>query len=497
MNTKRLLPLLIFIFLFLWFPAIVVDAQAPADELQVEPELPEIDWRELNTEKFTIVYAESVLLNEEEVDCECGVEHAEYYGTFIDDIYDDLSAVLEADLELPVNLRLFPTEDSYYSVNPLARQLTGVVAHALNSRDEIAIALPRTLPLTDEQLLNNVRHEMVHLFASSLSNGKLNAGLQEGIAQYLEAPTDDDFQDVSLLEQAIEQDRLLAWEEFAQPERVYGDSQVSYPQSLSVIAFLIDRYGLDEFREFLAVSADEPGYRSAMEVVYNKPSDELEEEWLAYLPDYVEGRWRINAVYAFDLSDAVALVDQGAYTAAETELTEIISLLEATDQTDVLAEAEALLVRANQGKAAAALADESRAALETGDYTLAVEKGNAAIEAYNTLDYQERLPEIQDYIYRAELGQQALSQLNEGEEMLGSLRFVEAESQIYEATALLQTLNNQAAAQRGEALLVELNWRKQLIVYALIVVAILLLVVNTLRRIYDRFITKPLEVEFT
>lgn len=487
---------LFLVLFFIWSPGFAY-AQAPSDELQLEPELEVIDWRELQTENFTIVYAESVVLGEEEVECACGVEHAEYYATFIDSVYQDLTAVFGVELELPINLRLFPTEDSYYRVNPLARRLTGVVAHALNSRDEIAIALPRTLALTDQQLLNNIRHEMAHLFASTLSDGKLSPGFQEGIAQYIEQPAEDAAQEPALLEQAVEQDRLLRWEEFDQPEQVYGDTQVAYPQSLAIVSFLVDRYGLETFIEFLKASATEPGYRSALELAYTKSAKELEKEWLAYLPEYFDGRWRINAIYTFDLGTAAKLVDQGAYTDAEAELTEIISLLEATNQADTLAEAEALLERVHQGQTAGALADGAREALLDNDYALALEKGNAAIAAYNALDYDNRIPEIQNYIYRAELGQQALSKLNEGENLLDSLRFFEAENVIYEATALLQTLDNQIAVERGQTLLVELNWRKKLVVYALLVVALLTLIANGLRRVYDRLVTKPLEVEFT
>ncbi len=494
LKIKRLSLLLLF--LFVWLPSVVY-AQTPTDEVPLETESEVIEWRELQTENFTIVYGDSVTLGEEDVECSCGVEFAEYYATFIDDVYVDLVTVFETDLDLPVNLRLFPTEESYYSVNPLARQLVGVVAHALNSRDEIAVALPRTEALTDEQLLNNIRHEMTHLFASTLSNSQLNAGFQEGIAQYIEEPAEDARQDISLLQQAVDLDRLLTWAEFDQPETVYGESQVAYPESLSVVSFLIDRYGLEKFIDFLNASAEEPGYRSAMEVTYGKSADELEQEWLEYLPEYLDGRWRINVLYAFDLSSVTALVELGAYTDAEAELTEVVSLLEATDQEETLAEAQALLDRVHQGQTAAALADEARNALQEGDYALVAEKGNASIAAYNALNYQDRIPEIQNYIYRAELGQQAISQLEEGETLLSSLRFFEAETQIYEATSMFQALDNQSAAERGQTLLLEINWRKKLVVYALLGVASVTLIFTSLRRIYDRFVTKPLEVEFT
>lgn len=493
---KNFLALLILpLLFFVWLPG-------PASAQEPDGQAAAIDWRELPTDRFLIVYAEGVQSaapGEEavEIECDCGIEQAEHYAAFIDDIYADLATVFEVELQTPINLRLFPTEESYYEVNPLAEALTGVVAHALNSREEIAIALPRTRPLTEEELVNNIRHELTHLFASYLSDGKLTAGFQEGIAQYLEKPVGRSAPEPALLQQAFDQGRLLTWAELDEARQVYRDPQVAYPQTLSIVTFLVDRYGLPTFIEFLRVSAQEPGYRSALEAAYGKPADELEAEWLAYLPEYFEGRWQINAIYAYDLSRVTTLVEQGAYSSAETELTEIISLLESTDQTDTLATAEALLARARQGQAAAALADEARQALQTSDYALAVTKGNQAIAAYEALGYRDRIPEIQLYIHRAEIGREALGQLSRGEQLLDSLRFIEAEEEIYEATILLQSLNNQAASQRGQELLAESAQRQSLLAYAILGIGLALLVMNGLRRMVNYFTANPLEVEFS
>jgi hypothetical protein len=479
----------------MWLPGLA-SAQEPAGQAAT------IDWSELPTDRFLIVYAEGVQSaapGEEavEIECDCGIEQAEYYAAFVDDIYADLATVFEVELQTPINLRLFPTEESYYEVNPLAEALTGVVAHALNSREEIAIALPRTRPLTEEELVNNVRHELTHLFASYLSDGKLTAGFQEGIAQYLEKPVGRSAPEPALLKQAFDQDRLLTWAELDEARQVYRDPQVAYPQTLSIVSFLVDRYSLPTYIEFLRVSAQEPGYRSALEAAYGKPADELEAEWLAYLPEYFEGRWQINAIYAYDLSRVTTLVEQGAYSGAETELTEIIGLLESTDQTDTLATAEALLARARQGQAAAALADEARQALQVSDYDLTVTKGNQAIAAYEALGYRDRIPEIQLYIHRAEIGQEALGQLSRGEQLLDSLRFIEAEEEIYEATILLQSLNNPAASQQGQELLAESAQRQSLLAYAILGIGLALLVMNGLRRMVNYFTANPLEVEFS
>ncbi len=470
---------------------------SPAQAAQPpDNDAPGVVWDELQTEHFVIVYADSVE-GLSIFTCKCGLDEARFYANFADDLYEDLVAVFGAELETPINLRLFPTEQSYFQVNPLAEQITGVVAHALNNRAEIAIALPRTEPLTDEEIINNVRHELTHFFASLLSDGNLTTGFQEGIAQYLEQPTATAGYDPTILRQALEQRRLLPWADIDRPGQVWRDPQVAYPQALSMAAFLIDRYGFPAFINFITAHATEPGYRTALQTTYGKSADELEAEWLAYLPEYFAGRWQINAIYSYDLSRVTRLVEQGAYSDAETELTGIIELLETTEQTDTLAQAEALLARVHQGRAAGSLSDDARRALQAHDYPLTVDKATAAISAYEALGYYERLPELQIYIQRAQIGQDALNQLEHGSRQLNTLQFLEAEPQIRQATIMLQSLNNQAGALRGAELLTQLDFRRSLLAYAMLSTALLLLLANFTRRLAIRFSANPLEVEFT
>jgi hypothetical protein len=495
LTKKTLILLLPLLFFFMWLPH-PAEAQGP---VAGQPQLSVIDWGELETENFLIVYANSVepAEGQPEVECSCGIEHAQRYAAFIDEIYTDLVAVFGVELETPINLRLFPTEQSYFEVNPLAEALPGVIAHALNNRQEIAVALPRTTYLSEEQLINNIRHEMTHLFASLMSDSKLRTGFQEGIAQYLEKPNADSEYEPALLRKAFEQGRLLTWAELDEAKEVYSDPQVAYPQSLSIVSFLVDRYGFESFIKFVQASATEPGYRSALEAAYGKPADELEQEWLAYLPEYFDGRWQINAIYAYDLTRVTQLVERGAYTDAAAELTDIVSLLETTDQTEKLTEAEALLAQAHQGQTAGAIADEARQTLQTGDYAATIAKGNEAIAIYEQLGYRDRIPEIQLYIQRAQVGQDALTRLDQGEQLLDAYRFFEAENEIYEATVLLQSLGNPTASQRGTELMQRSADQQSIIAYAVLVVAGALLILNGIRRLISRFSANPLEVEFS
>jgi len=471
----------------MWLPG-VIHAQGPGEDALV------IDWQEVRTEHFLIVYAEGVSAEGQALACACGAAEAEGYVDFVDTVYLDLVDVFGVELETPISLHLFPTEESYYAVNPLAERLTGVIAHALNDRQEIAIALPRAEGLTEDELVNNVRHELTHLFASRLSDGKLSTGFQEGVAQYLEKPTAGSDYDPALLRIASQEGRLLSWAELDQAQRVYSDPQVAYPQTLSMVSFLVDRYGFSRLVDLIRAAADEPGYRSALEMAYEKSADELEAEWLAYLPEYFDGRWKINAIYAYDLSRATELVKNGAYSSAQSELQEIIALLETTNQETTLAEAEALLARTHQGQDAGRLADEARRALQAHDYAEAIAKGNAAIAAYEQIGYLERQAEIQLYIERARLGQQARRQLSDGQRLLDGLQFAEAESQLHRATAVLQSLNDQTAAQRGLELLTESASRQRSLAHGLFAAGLVTLCFNGIRRILNRSRPDPLEV---
>ncbi len=488
----KYIPLLLLAVMLAW----VLPAQAQ-DAPPLEP-TPAVTWQELETQYFIIVYADSITLDGAPLDCPaCGPDAANRYATFVDQVYRDLADVFEIDLELPVNLRLFPTEENYRRVNLLADESAAAGQQATNGRSEIAVVLPRLQDLPEHAIANNFRQEMSHLFAAALSDNKLNSGFQEGTGQYLEKPDETTQDKINKLRAAWEQNALYSWAEMKDAQPFYDNPQVAYPQALSMVAFLIDRYGLPAYLDFIKISALEPGYRSALEAAYGKGADTLETEWQEYLPNYINQRWQVNAVYAYDLSHLEEMVNKGAFSDAEAELKATVALLQTTNQQDTLARAQALLDRVHQGQAASLLADEAYRALVNGNYPDAIEKGSSAIAMYQKIGYLDRIPEIQDHVHRATIGQKALNRLDHGEEMLNSLSFFQAERQIYEATVLLQSLGNQAAAERGIQLLHRSTERQRMLAYAIVGVGVAMLIFGLLRRLYNHFTADPLEVEFT
>jgi hypothetical protein len=262
----------------------------------------DVGWQERRTLLFSILYpsgADAI---------------AAEYALFVDAIYEETSTLWDYRPPPPMILRVYPTMELYYQSNPLAAQLPGVVAHAHTGRREISIAIPQTVGQSDEELQNNIRHELTHIVAADLSDGRLTTPWQEGIAQYVEHPSEQLEQKMVLMRQLIGEDRLMTWRELNEPGATYADPRIGYPQSLTIVAFLVQRDGMSRFREFIEAMRESRDYRDALESVYGVSADTLEREWREGLSHYVTEGYRAGtsttSVPVFDLDPATQLVDR-------------------------------------------------------------------------------------------------------------------------------------------------------------------------------------------
>lgn len=396
------------------------------------------EWAELRTDYFTIVYNPA------------DDQTAQAYAGFIDVIYDDMAAVFGYQTEPPLTLRLYPTEESYHAVNPGAREMAGVVAHADFQHRELAVVLPQTQFQSPEQIQNNIRHELTHIIASELSDNRLNTGFQEGIAQYMELPTPELEQKKALLNEAIAQNRLMQWSDFDSREAVYGSPERSYPQTLSTVTFLAETYGFNRFREFVSNMAQSSGYRSALERTYNLSATELEAQWREWLPSYLDGSYHEGTSATFELSYPRQLMSQGRYTEAQAELEQTIAWLEGTDQPERLEEARTLLAQSQQGQQAEQLAAQARAALEAASYERALDLVEQASTHYAEMGDTRQEQVLAVYAARAERGLQANEQLGKASMLAQGFRLPEAREQADAAAAEFATLGD--TTRRDEAL---------------------------------------------
>ncbi|WP_129633493.1 peptidase MA family metallohydrolase [Candidatus Oscillochloris fontis] len=445
------------------------------------PVAAQTEWRERMTRAFSILYVAG-----EEAE-------AERYAGFVDTIYDDMSSIFAYRAPPPLSLRLYPTSAEYERVNPAARSVPGIVAHADFRRRELVVIVERTRQQSEEQVRNNVRHELTHIIAADLSEGRLNVGFQEGIAQYLERPTAELAAKVATLQMAEDQGRLLPWRSFDDREVIYGDPQISYPQTLAVVAFLVDRDGLAHLRQFLSLSAQSSGYRSALERAYGMAASDLEAEWRAWLPSYFAGGYRLSALDRYDLSLARELVAQGNYAAAQSELdraTEWIARQRETQPEEVIREAAHLKQHAEEGLRATQLAEEARNAIGSGEYERGLERIEQARRIFALLGDTHQDAVLASYSQRAQRGMAASIQLSQASELVRRFQLSQARSLLDLAAQEFATLGNQSQLTTALALRQDLDVRQRIAGIVLLTLGVL----GVLGSLVGRFFQRPDEV---
>jgi len=125
-------------------------------------------------------------------------------------------------------------------------------------------------------------HELTHWITGQLTFNNYGAGLpvwlEEGLATYGEGPITSQYQD--LLAAAIRDNKLISVRTLSSP--FSADSQtalLSYAESNSIVAFLIQTYGRDKMTKLLDVFHQGSDYDDALKQVYGFDQDGLDTRW--------------------------------------------------------------------------------------------------------------------------------------------------------------------------------------------------------------------------
>lgn len=437
-----------------------------------------VQWSERRTAYFSVLYPMG-----EDVT-------AGFYAQFADSIYDEVSALWNYRPVTPIVLRVYPTMELYYQANPLAAQLPGVVAHAHTGRREISVAIPQTAGQTEEEIKNNVRHELSHIIAADLSGGRLTTPWQEGIAQYAEHPTAQLDLKMGLLRDTISQNRILSWNDLNTNNATYADPQVGYPETFTIVAFLIQRNGMDHFRAFTEMMRTSD-YRSALQAVYGASADTLEGEWRAQLEPFVDGGYRNLASgpsgrVTFDLAPVEQQVAEGSYAEAASALRSMIPGLRTAGDGAQLLQAQSLLARAEAGDNAVKMADNARDALLHGDYRTANEASAMGRDQFEALGMTKQAEILADYNNLANRGLEAEVQLSTAGDRMRLLRLGEARVLLMSAYNTFSELGDQSHADQAQASLALIERGEQLAAGGCVLGGALLLLFSMTRKFKER-----------
>ena len=427
----------------------------------------ELQWREQNTTYLAILYPDGY------------ADEAAQYAAFADTIYEEVTTILGYRPDPPLTLRIYPTMEVYAQVNPLVRTLGGVIAHAHTGRREISIALPLLRNATEEDIRNVVRHELVHIIAAELSQGELSVMWQEGIAQYVERPAPIVDQKLIFLRGLYDYDRLLSWNELNAPGVMYGNPDLGYPQSWSMVAFLVEQYGMPAFIDFLQANATSNGYRAALQQVYGRSSSELEAEWQAQLGSWLARGSTAPIESGVNIASLQAAIDAGLYNDAVAQAEAMLpTISDATTKNQV----EVLLGQARRGVRAEQAANNTRTALANGDYAAAAQHLNDAQRFFAQLGRNDVTPVLTAYAEHLAQGQQAYTLLEQAKTSIARLRWISARQTLDQAALMFGQLGDPQGQQAAQQVLQTLNQRIRLLGFGVLVIVLLGLAWNIDRR---------------
>jgi hypothetical protein len=393
-------------------------------------------------------------------------EAARYYGERADPLFRALTSAFGIELETPISLRLHASEADYLAANPLFVEIGGVIAHARRGRREVEISVGRAIegreapkPETAHLGLDNaLRTELGFLLSAKLAENRLPAGFSVGVAEYLALPDESRAPGVARLRDALRSDALHSWSALNAPGAEYLDPPLAQPQMLSVVHFLVERFGFDRLLRFLRLSAESSGWRNAIETTYGLQPSKLASDWQAWLPAYLDGGWRNHALYTLDLGPARAMIDRGDFGAAESLLGSVTVLMESIDA-GAAAEARALLQLAEQGSAAQAAMNEALTALSEGDYPTALQGAEASAKALRDLGDRAGAGLADEVVARARIGMEAQLSMTHSQQ-LPPWRFAEARHASYLAMVKFGQVGNELLAADARQRVEQLDRRQ-------------------------------------
>ncbi|MFU8796628.1 MAG: peptidase MA family metallohydrolase, partial [Dehalococcoidia bacterium] len=112
--------------------------------------------------------------------------------------------------------------------------------------------------------------------------GRLPIWLDEGLAMYNEGELEPHFR--SRLAKAVAEGNLISVRSLCSPFSAVADlAYLSYAQSYSLVAYLLDDYGEDRMPDLLAVLKEGATYDEALIEVYGFDIDGLDANWRATL----------------------------------------------------------------------------------------------------------------------------------------------------------------------------------------------------------------------
>ena len=261
------------------------------------------------------------------------------------DVQDIFSVALRESNVSPrtsIVITLYGDDAAYGEANPVAAREEGILGQANPSSGEIGIGVARLRDKSETTRRDAMRHELTHLVLGDLSNQHLPIGFQEGIAQYMERDTEQRRRFAATIRQGMDAGQLLHFADLNRSRPFLARAGLAYPESYSMVVYLAGRYGFGQVIHLVEATRDADTLDDAASTVLGHPMADLEREWLAFLPSFLDQDWARNDLDLWDLAIPQQQLAAGHYAEARENLERAERLFTSVGRDDRAAEARAL-----------------------------------------------------------------------------------------------------------------------------------------------------------
>lgn len=192
------------------------------------------------------------------------------------DAIAEMSGLLNAEVEFPVNVRIYSSVDDMRPA--LQRRSESYESQIITAGVRVS---SDTVLVLGNVSFSTLRHELTHVVTAVAGEGpigKLPAWLDEGTAVYGQGDPEGFG---SAVERAIDRGNVLSVRSVTSypgdPDKV----NLFYGQSWALVSFLIDTYGQEKFARLFAEIRSGKSTDAALEAVYGFDQDGLDNEWRA------------------------------------------------------------------------------------------------------------------------------------------------------------------------------------------------------------------------
>ncbi len=383
-------------------------------------------------------------------------DEAGWYAEAAEDAYRQVAEIFGVERRELI-VALFPDEESYVEANPVAAHAEGVLGHARPSANEVGLALNRLRDQSEALRRDTIRHELTHIVLGELSDQRLPIGFQEGIAQYLERDPEGRERVVRGLQRGVLEGQLLGLNELNRPRAFMSRPWSSYPQSYAVVAFLAERYGMGKVVELVRATRDTETLDEATIRAFGSPTAELEREWQAWLPGFVDGGYARNELDAWEMTAPRQQLAESRFAEARDGFERAARLFEGLGRTELLAQAHDGAQLAALGIEAVELSQQGAAALVDFEYARAAELLGQAESRWSSLGDEGRRTLAATALERARTAIEAEAGLQEARALLDDWKFQEATDRALGAGQVFAALGNEARTEETNQLMAEVR----------------------------------------